>query len=77
MTTDIGNQFDALWGVYQGTTLVLLGQRMKIAALGHAQTVPYIEGPLLKQDLHLAPIQRFVEISRNRKLTLSLLQLKT
>ena len=75
--TDVGDQPDPVRGVHQRPALVFLRQGIKVSGLGHAQAMPDVAGPLLKQDLHLAPIQRFVKISRNRKLTLSLLQLKT
>ena len=61
----IRDQLHPLGGAHQGPALALLGQGRIVAQLGHAQFVPHIAGPTLKDGRHLALKQRRVKVAGN------------
>ena len=61
----IRDQLHPLGGAHQGPALALLGQGRIVAQLGHAQFVPHIAGPALKDGRHLALKQRRVKVAGN------------
>ncbi len=64
MAAHVGDQFDAALRVaHQGPALSFLRQRVIIARFGHAQLVPHIAGPALKDGVQLAPEQRIIEVA--------------
>lgn len=73
----VGDEFHALGRVHQRAALVLLRQGVEVAGLGHGQAVAHIARALREQRLHLARIERLVEVRGNWKLARGLLQLKT
>ena len=59
----VGDQLDAARGSQQRAALALLGQGMVITEIRNRQLVPHITGPLLEDVFHLAPVERFVEVT--------------
>ena len=77
VAANIRDQLYTLWGVHQGTPLVFMGKRMKIAHLGHGKRMADITRTTLEKLLNFTLVQRVIEIARNWKLARGLLQLKT
>ena len=64
VAADVGDEFHlALGAAHQRPPAALLGQGVVVAWLGHAQAVPHIAGPTLKEKLQFALEQRFVKVA--------------
>ena len=78
MAAHVGDQLHALGRVHQRAALLLLRQRVVVARFGNGQPVADIaRARAAKKRLHLAGIERLVEVRGNRELARGLLQLKT
>ena len=77
MAADIGDQLNPAGRVHQGAAFALVRQCPVVAWLGYRQFVTDIARAALEEDVHLAAVQRLVEVTGNRELAVRLLQLKT
>jgi hypothetical protein len=65
VAADVGDQLHPLRRAQQRAAFAFLGQGVEVAHLGHGQLVPHITGPVLEDDIQLAPEQRLVKIAGN------------
>ena len=63
VSADVGNELYTLRGVHQGTALVFMGERMKIADLRHRERMANISRATLKKVFDFTLVQRFIEIA--------------
>jgi hypothetical protein len=77
VAANVGHQLHPLGGANQRSSLLLLGQGVEVAYFRHASGMPDVSRTASKQAFQLALEQGFIEIARNWKLALGLLQLKT
>jgi hypothetical protein len=65
---DVREQLDAVALVHQNATMVLMGERMEMALIGHHQLVANIAGARCEAGLALLGKKRLVKVSPNRQL---------
>jgi hypothetical protein len=70
---DVGDHLDAPRRAQQRAPLAFVRKRVVIAHFGHLQFMPQVTGPALPDELQLALVERFVEITADRELACGLL----
>ena len=63
VTADIGDELDTLRGMHQGSALVFMGKRMKVAYVGYCQRMADVARTLFEQLFDFALVQRIIKIA--------------